>query len=108
MGHHIGFRDERTHHIQHEVLDLDAVRVGNDGENEFVQIAEDLLVVLQVETDVEGFDPSEIFQQIEISVKERRLRVFQASQLRHDEHEDVLQVKRVHVRGFRGVDSVKE
>ena len=84
------------------------MRVGNDGENEFVEIAEDLLVVLQVEADVEGFDPSQILQQIEISVEERRLRVFQTAQLRYDEYENVLQVERVHVRRLGGVDSGKE
>ena len=83
------------------------MRVGNDGENEFVQIAEDLLVVLQVETDVEGFDPGQILQEIKVAVEQRGLGVLQTAQLRHDEHEDVLQVKRIHVRRLGGVDSEK-
>ena len=105
LRNHVGLRDERTHHIQHKVLDFDAVRVGNDGENEFVQIAEDLLVVLQVETDVERFDPGQILQEIKVAVEQRGLSVLQTAKLRHNEHEDVLQVKRVHVWRFGSVNS---
>ena len=81
------------------------MRVGNDGENEFVQIAEDLLIVFEIEANVEGFDPGEIFEQIEITIEKRRLGVFQSAQLRYDKHEDVLQVKGVHVRSLGGVNS---
>ena len=76
LRHHIGFGDERTHHVQHEILDFDAVRIGDDGEDELVQMAEDLLVVLQVQADVERLHPRQVLQQIKVTVEERRLGVF--------------------------------
>ena len=38
------------------------MRIGSYGKNEFVEVAKDFSVVLQVEAHVEGLDPCQIFE----------------------------------------------